>query len=116
MQEHDPRALLREMLTSINERLVRLDRQVGHRQEALAADSGEQAVELENAETMVALEQRLKVESRDVQDALVRLDQGAYGVCERCGEPIDQRRLSALPATRWCIGCAGAVDSTGERR
>lgn len=41
-----------------------------------------------------------------VEHALARLDDGSYGSCERCGEPIAAARLAALPATRLCISCA----------
>lgn len=40
--------------------------------------------------------------------ALARVEQGAYGVCERCGEPIAVERLDALPATTTCISCASS--------
>jgi DnaK suppressor protein len=39
--------------------------------------------------------------------ALERLEQGRYGVCERCGRPIGDDRLAARPAARTCIDCAG---------
>lgn len=38
--------------------------------------------------------------------ALARLDAGAYGACERCGAPIGDERLAALPATTRCVACA----------
>jgi len=41
-----------------------------------------------------------------VDEALRRLDDGEYGVCERCGQPIAPERLAARPAARTCIGCA----------
>lgn len=34
-----------------------------------------------------------------------RVDDGTYGLCEDCGEAIDQRRLLVLPATRYCTAC-----------
>ena len=37
--------------------------------------------------------------------ALRRLDRGSYGTCEDCDEPIDERRLLALPATALCADC-----------
>ena len=42
----------------------------------------------------------------EVDAALVRLEQGTYGVCEHCGGSIGAARLEALPAARACIGCA----------
>jgi DnaK suppressor protein len=41
-----------------------------------------------------------------IEAALVRIDEGHYGVCERCGEPIREERLEALPYTRLCMACA----------
>ncbi|MFD4183997.1 TraR/DksA family transcriptional regulator [Rhodococcus sp. NPDC058514] len=35
-----------------------------------------------------------------------RLDAGTYGACEKCGRPIGDERLDALPAVRRCIDCA----------
>jgi DnaK suppressor protein len=44
----------------------------------------------------------------ELDAALVRLHDGDYGVCERCGQPIAAARLDAQPATRVCIACASA--------
>jgi len=38
----------------------------------------------------------------DVEDALGRLEEGTYGVCDQCGEPIDPSRLAELPLARSC--------------
>lgn len=37
--------------------------------------------------------------------ALRRVELGTYGLCQDCGEPIDERRLRALPATPYCTAC-----------
>jgi DnaK suppressor protein len=42
---------------------------------------------------------------RDVQIALRKLDDGGFGECERCGDPIGEKRLEALPFARFCIDC-----------
>lgn len=42
---------------------------------------------------------------RELEAALRRLDGGAFGVCEGCGEPISERRLEAVPWARLCIPC-----------
>lgn len=39
----------------------------------------------------------------EIDDALQRIDRGEYGVCERCGEPIEERRLEAVPWARRCF-------------
>ena len=40
-----------------------------------------------------------------IEDALGRIDEGSYGVCRDCGEPIADARLEAIPWTRSCISC-----------
>lgn len=40
-----------------------------------------------------------------IQEALQRLDDGAYGICEQCGEEIGIERLKARPVTTLCISC-----------
>ena len=40
-----------------------------------------------------------------IEEALVRMDKGTYGVCRDCGEPIAAARLLAIPWTRVCIAC-----------
>jgi DnaK suppressor protein len=42
---------------------------------------------------------------RQVRHALERLDAGVYGICERCGKPIAQKRLEVLPYATLCIEC-----------
>ena len=42
----------------------------------------------------------------EITAALERLAAHRYGRCERCDQPIAATRLEALPATRYCIGCA----------
>ena len=64
------------------------------------ADSGQVAAE--QGENMV-LAGQLRNELDEVERALGKLDDGTYGACEICGEPISEARLEAMPATRFCI-------------
>jgi DnaK suppressor protein len=50
---------------------------------------------------------RLSLEEIDA--ALVRLDHGAYGVCQRCWTPIAAERLEILPHARFCVRCQGRL-------
>ncbi len=45
-----------------------------------------------------------------IDEALVRIDKGAYGVCRDCGEPIAEARLNAIPWTRVCISLQGEAE------
>ena len=46
-----------------------------------------------------------------IEEALVRMDKGTYGVCRDCGEPIAAARLLAIPWTRVCIACKNKQNS-----
>ena len=41
----------------------------------------------------------------EIEEALERIKNGAYGICDECGEPIAEARLMALPFTKVCIDC-----------
>jgi len=42
---------------------------------------------------------------REIDDALQRIEQGTYGVCLECEEPISVKRLEAVPWARYCVAC-----------
>ena len=42
---------------------------------------------------------------REIADALQRIEQGMYGVCLECEEPISVKRLDAVPWARYCVTC-----------
>ncbi len=68
------------------------------------ADRGQVAAEQgEN----LALANDLREQLDEIEAALGRLDQGTYGLCEVCSQPIADDRLDAMPATRFCIEHAG---------
>jgi DnaK suppressor protein len=48
---------------------------------------------------------------REVEDALLRIDQGTYGVCHECDEPISSKRLDAVPWAKFCVSCQERISS-----
>lgn len=42
---------------------------------------------------------------REIQESLLRMDAGNYGLCLECDEPISQKRLEAIPWARHCVRC-----------
>lgn len=70
-------------------------------------DFAEQVVELEGESVLSGISEATSAEISQVNRALKRLDEGRYGECSRCGEPIDPRRLAALPYSDRCVSCAG---------
>ena len=61
------------------------------------------------AETELKVQVRLRqTEShllRAIEEALVRIEQGSFGVCQVCGKPVPKVRLDAVPWTRDCRAC-----------
>jgi DnaK suppressor protein len=104
---------LNEMRSLLGERLTALERRMGliqsdrrREQGPLDPDSGERAVELENAEVLDALDAVEHKELEEVRAALARLDAGTLGTCEKCGFAISMARLRAVPAAVTCRNCA----------
>ena len=48
----------------------------------------------------------------DIDQALMRMNEGSYGVCVRCGHDIDERRLEALPTARYDAACQTEIETT----
>ncbi len=67
------------------------------------ADTSQVTAERGEAE---ALAGELKEALAEVEAALDRVEQGTYGECARCGQPITPARLEAKPAAQLCIACA----------
>jgi DnaK suppressor protein len=51
-----------------------------------------------------------------IEEALVRLEMGEFGICEECGEDIGEKRLRARPVTTLCIKCKQEQESKEKRR
>ena len=75
------------------------------------ADAGTDAMEREKAFLFASAEGRLLME---VNDALRRLYNGDYGVCEICEKPISRARLEAMPYVRLCVSCKEKEEKAGR--
>jgi RNA polymerase-binding transcription factor len=68
------------------------------------------ATQVFEQERELALRERATLHLQAIERALARLDDGTYGTCIRCGRPIAEARLEALPWAEHCIECQTAVD------
>lgn len=100
------RTTLESRRAELTQRQERVSKHTRHRDEPLPADFAEQAIELENGETLVALDQEITDELAKIEKALGRLEAGTYFQCASCGEDIGSERLKALPDSTLCIDCA----------
>jgi RNA polymerase-binding transcription factor len=97
------KARLEEQLAELEARAARIAEDLA---EPLAADSGEQAVEMEDDASLEGQGALIAREIASVKRALARIEDGTYGECVRCGEDIAPARLEARPEAALCIDCA----------
>jgi RNA polymerase-binding transcription factor len=100
----DYRALLEEERDELLAKLEELGMGTGRLDyDSNFADSSQVTAERGEVE---ALAGKLRETLGEVERALSKLENGAYGKCEDCGQPIDPLRLEAKPAAPYCINCA----------
>ncbi len=68
-------------------------------------DTGDQASAEVDRNFMLRLREREQKLLKKIDDAIERIDNGTFGICENCGMDIDIRRLEARPVTTLCIEC-----------
>ncbi len=73
--------------------------------EDTSKDIGDQATNSYTKEFLFSQSDSERVQLQLVEDAIARLQNGGFGECEACGEPLQQKRLEAVPWTRHCIEC-----------
>jgi len=73
-------------------------------------DADEGDPDLVEREKVMALVKTLERKLDSVKYALRRADDGVYGICERCGNPINPERLEAKPEATLCIDCMAIVE------
>ncbi len=74
----------------------------------MAADTYEREVSM----NIVSNEQEILYQ---IDDALKRLDEGSYGVCQQCNQAITMSRLKAVPYASMCIACQRTKEQKNKR-
>jgi RNA polymerase-binding protein DksA len=111
MKEYEEvRQKLCAMLEELNLRLARITDNVRHSDVPLEKDFAEQATQNENDEVMDYLGNSARTEIALIKQAIARIDNGQYGMCQVCDEPIGKERLEALPYSSMCIKCASKAE------
>ncbi len=99
-----------DLAKTLERRLVELTGQISEidseLHSLLPADWEDQATQLEGQDALEGIEKSKLQEVRQIREALRRIAEGTYGVCAKCGEPINPKRLKALPTATRCIACA----------
>lgn len=65
----------------------------------------ENAAEVADFEKNLSMEKTLEISLYNVNKAIEKIEKGNYGLCEKCGNPIDPKRLEAFPSAGACMEC-----------
>ena len=79
------------------------------------ADPADRATAESDRSFALRLRDRDRKKARKIQEALRRLEDGEYGICEECGVNIGLARLKARPVTTLCVECKNRLEEE-ERR
>jgi len=108
---------LRARRAELRSRLAAVERDMRRETDPLSADWAEQSTQRANDEVLSCIRLTSESELREIESALRRLEDGTYGMCRKCGEPIASGRLYSVPHADCCSDCAPAARaSSGLRR
>lgn len=109
---HEELELFRNLL---NQRMQELRSEAGKTVENMDEDENfpdpsDRASMESNRNSVLRIRDRERKLIFKIQEALRRLDEGSYGICEECGEEIGIERLKARPMTTLCIECKSSQE------
>ena len=73
-------------------------------------DSVDMSLQDVNQELQLRLGERESQAVADIDQALLRIEEGSYGICQACGKAIDERRLEAVPTARYDAPCQSRLE------
>lgn len=95
-------------------------KEIEHLRRAISAEvdptEEEADPEIIEREKTLALLHTLERKLDEIDSALRAAEEGTYGICEVCGQPIDPARLEIMPEARMCVPCKAATERRTRRR
>ena len=76
-----------------------------------AADALDEVRLAADRELMIHTLDRESLQLREIRAALARIEEGSYGICLSCEQPIPKKRLDAVPWAAYCVRCQEAIDA-----
>ena len=73
-------------------------------------DIGDEAANIYNKQILLTLNENERMRLMDVDESLDRIENGMYGICEECGEPIGLKRLEVKPVAKYCVPCLTKIE------
>jgi DnaK suppressor protein len=68
-------------------------------------DIGDEAANIYNKQILLSLNESERMRLQEVDEALDRIVNGTYGICEECGDFIGLKRLEVRPIAKYCVPC-----------
>ncbi len=108
---------LRYFKTTLTAQLDNLRRQENQVVKELLASGSRAPDSVDQATNEAGLAFTLRIREREfrlirkTQEALARIEEGTFGICEQCGEEITLKRLKARPVTTHCIACKSRLEA-----
>jgi len=99
-----------------NDTLVELERLRELLRGEVEIDLDDFSPDLYERDKAMAIIQSLELKLESIRRALRAIEKGVYGICERCGQPIDPARLEAKPDATLCLKCQSEVERLAKRR
>lgn len=99
-----------EILNTVN--LRRGDEDALQKEELF--DEVDHTSEERQKELSLLLNEREKAKLNEIEEALQRIENKSYGICEECGENISPERLKYLPYVRFCVDCQEKIEKIQE--
>ncbi len=104
--------LLRER-ERIESELLRLQKEANEVDDDEVKDVGDMSTSYFSQEMIDSLGEKERKILSEIELALKRIDEGTYGVCERCGGEIEEERLEIKPYARYCVKCREKLEKKG---
>jgi DnaK suppressor protein len=77
---------------------------------AKSGDDGDRSVTISAEDVNFTKLARKRASIRMIEEALLKLDRGSYGICEECGDEIPEGRLMVMPFALHCRGCQELIE------
>lgn len=75
----------------------------------------EEAQKADLAALLGQIEERDRLELKEIELALMKMERATYGICEQCRKPISLERLKLLPTARFCQKCASRMEEKQKK-
>jgi len=73
-------------------------------------DTADEASTLYNKQVLLSLNENQRKMLREIDDALDRIEEGTYGMCDSCERPISLKRLQIQPFAKYCVQCQHVIE------